>query len=120
SADVEEGADLVHRLYVSLGYLDAKVEKPLYHYAEDGSHVDATIPITEGRQYFFGNITFTGQTIYDSQTLQGQMLDLVEQPYTDGQIGRASCRERVLMACGGGTCVRQRDRGIVELRLEVR
>src|SRR5437868_7851920 len=86
SADVEEGADLVHRLYVSLGYLDAKVEKPLYHYAEDGSHVDATIPVTEGRQYFFGNITFTGQTIYDSQTLQGQMVDLVEQPYTDGRV----------------------------------
>ena len=83
---MEEGADLVHRLYVSLGYLDAKVEKPIYHYAEDGSHVDATIPITEGRQYFFGNITFTGQTIYDSQTLQGQMLDLVEQPYTDGRV----------------------------------
>lgn len=86
SADVEEGADLVHRLYVSLGYLDAKVEKPIYHYAEDGSQVDATIPITEGRQYFFGNITFTGQTIYDSQTLQSQMVDLVEQPYTDGRV----------------------------------
>jgi outer membrane protein assembly complex protein YaeT len=86
SADVEEGADLVHRLYVSLGFLDAKVEPPIYHYAEDGSHIDATIPITEGRQYFFGNIAFTGQTIYDSQTLQGQMVDLVEQPYTDGRV----------------------------------
>jgi outer membrane protein assembly complex protein YaeT len=86
SADVEEGADLVHRFYVSLGFLDAKVEKPIYHYAEDGLHVDATIPLTEGRQYFFGNITFTGQTIYDSQTLQGQMVDLVEQPYTDGRV----------------------------------
>src|SRR6202521_6217908 len=31
SADVEEGADLVHRLYVSLGFLDAKVEPPIYH-----------------------------------------------------------------------------------------
>jgi outer membrane protein assembly complex protein YaeT len=86
SADVEEGADLVRRLYVSLGFLDAKVESPIYHYAEDGSHVDATIPITEGRQYFFGNIAFTGQMIYDSQTLQGQMVDLVEQPYTDGRV----------------------------------
>ncbi len=54
SADVEEGADLVHRLYVSQGFLDAKVDPPLYHYADDGSQVDATIPITEGRQYFFG------------------------------------------------------------------
>lgn len=86
AADVEEGADLVHRLYISNGYLDAKVEKPIYHYADDGSRVDATIPITEGRQYSFGQISFSGQTIYGSEALQGQMLDLVEQPYTDGRV----------------------------------
>jgi outer membrane protein insertion porin family len=86
AADVEEGADLVHRLYVTNGYLDAKVEKPIYHYAADRSQVDATIPITEGRQYSFGQISFSGQTIYGSETLQGQMLDLVEQPYTDGRV----------------------------------
>jgi len=86
AADVEEGADLVHRLYISNGYLDAKVEKPIYHYADDGSRVDATIPITEGSQYSFGQISFSGQTIYGSEALQGQMLDLVEQPYTDGRV----------------------------------
>jgi outer membrane protein assembly complex protein YaeT len=86
AADVEEGADLVHRLYISNGYLDAKVEKPIYHYADDGSRVDATIPIAEGRQYSFGQISFSGQTIYGSEALQGQMLDLVEQPYTDGRV----------------------------------
>ncbi|HWM24039.1 MAG TPA: outer membrane protein assembly factor BamA [Chthoniobacterales bacterium] len=86
SADVEEGADLVHRLYVSQGFLDSKVDPPIYHYAEDGSRVDATIPITEGRQYFFGKLTFAGQSIYEPETLRGQMLDLVEQPYTDGRL----------------------------------
>src|ERR1044071_275565 len=53
ASDVEEGAELVHRLYVSQGFLDAKVDPPIYHSAEDGSHVDATIAITEGRQYSF-------------------------------------------------------------------
>ncbi|PZR74011.1 MAG: hypothetical protein DLM73_09190 [Chthoniobacterales bacterium] len=86
AADVEEGADLVHRFYVANGYLDAKVDPPIYHYAEDGSHVDTTIPITEGRQYFFGQLTFSGQTIYGPEALRGQMIDLVEQPYTDGRI----------------------------------
>src|SRR6478672_3633604 len=33
AADVEEGANLVHRLYLANGYLDAKVEPPSYHYA---------------------------------------------------------------------------------------
>ncbi len=86
ASDVEEGADLVHRLYVSQGFLDAKVDPPIYHYAEDGSHVDATIPITEGRQYFFGELTFAGQTLYGPEALRGQMLDLVEQPYTDSRL----------------------------------
>ena len=86
AADVEEGADLVHRLYIANGYLDAKVEPPIYHYAEDGSQVDATIPITEGRQYSFGQVAFSGPTIYGSEALLGQLIDLVEQPYTDGRV----------------------------------
>jgi outer membrane protein assembly complex protein YaeT len=86
AADVEEGADLVHRLYVANGYLDATVEKPIYHYADDGSRVDATIPITEGRQYTFGQVNFSGQTIYGAEALHGQLLDLLEQPYTDGRV----------------------------------
>jgi len=86
ASDVEEGVDLVHRLYVSQGFLDAKVDPPIYHYAEDGSHVDVTIPITEERQYFFGELTFAGQNIYGPQALHGQMLDLVEQPYTESRV----------------------------------
>jgi outer membrane protein assembly complex protein YaeT len=86
AADVEEGADLVHRLYIANGYLDAKVDPPVYHYADDDSRVDATIPITEGRQYSFGQIAFSGQTIYGSEALLGQLIDVVEQPYTDSRV----------------------------------
>jgi outer membrane protein insertion porin family len=86
ATDVEEGADLVQRRYISQGFLDAKIDPPLYHYAEDGSRVDATIPITEGRQYFFGQINFVGETIYGPEALRGQMLDLVEQPYTESRV----------------------------------
>src|SRR3954470_20852404 len=86
AADVEEGADLVHRLYIANGYLDAQVDKPLYHYSDDGVRVDATIPITEGRQYSFGQVSFSGQTIYSSEELRGQLIDLLEQPYTDSRI----------------------------------
>src|SRR2546423_3426395 len=86
AADVEEGADLVHRLYIANGYLDAQVEKPIYHYSDDGVRVDATIPITEGRQYSFGQVAFSGQTIYGSEALQGQVNDLLEQPSTDNRV----------------------------------
>jgi outer membrane protein insertion porin family len=86
AADVEEGADLVHRLYIANGYLDAQVDKPVYHYSDDGARVDATIPITEGRQYSFGQIAFSGHTIYGSEALHGQLSDLLEQPYTDNRV----------------------------------
>src|SRR6202011_6090151 len=69
AADVEEGAELVHRLYVAEGFLDAIVDPPRYTFHDDSNQVDAIIPVHEGRQYFFGDVAFTGKTIYDAETL---------------------------------------------------
>ena len=92
ATDVQEGADLVHRYYVSEGYLDAVVDSPQYHFSPDGTRADATIPVHEGRRYFFGNLIFHGNTIYDRETLRGQMLDLLSQPYTEGRVDDISRR----------------------------
>jgi len=92
ATDVQEGADLVHRYYISEGYLEAVVDSPQYHFSADGTRVDATIPVHEGRQYFFGNLIFHGNTIYDPETLRGQMLDLLSQPYTDHRVDDISRR----------------------------
>jgi outer membrane protein assembly factor BamA len=92
ATDVQEGADLVHRYYISEGYLEAVVDSPQYHFSGDGTRVDATIPVHEGRQYFFGNLIFHGNTIYDPETLRGQMLDLLSQPYTDHRVDDISRR----------------------------
>ena len=85
-ADMREGADLVHRLYLSEGFLDAVVDKPTFTTRSETNQVDVTIAIHEGRQYFFGNVSFTGKTIYDAETLRGQIKDLLEQPYTDARV----------------------------------
>src|SRR4029077_18030824 len=63
SADVSEGVDLLHRFYVAEGFLDVTIDAPTYTYHNDTNQVDVTIPIHEGRQYFFGNVTFSGQKI---------------------------------------------------------
>ena len=86
ASDIEEGADLVHRLYIAVGYLDAVVDPPRYRYVDNGTRVDVAIPIHEGRQYFFGDVSFSGQTIYGSEALRGQLLDLLSQPYTDARV----------------------------------
>src|SRR6266699_82976 len=85
-ADMEEGTQLVHRFYVAEGFLDAVVDPPRYKFQEQSSEVDVVVPIHEGRQYFFGSITFRGQTVYGAEALRGQIVDLVQRPYTDARV----------------------------------
>lgn len=86
ASDIQEGAELVHRLYVAEGFLDAAVDQPRYTFVKDANRVDVTIPIREGRQYFFGDVSFRGQTIYGAEALRGQLEDLLKQPYTDARV----------------------------------
>jgi len=86
AADMQEGAELVHRFYVARGFLDSVVDPPRYIFQGQINRVDVVITIHEGRQYVFGSISFTGQTIYDAETLRGQIVDLIQQPYTDARV----------------------------------
>jgi outer membrane protein insertion porin family len=85
AADLEEGADLVRRYYVSEGFADCVLDPPQYTYARPDL-VNVRIVVHEGRQYFFGNVNFVGPTIYAPEALRGQMLDLLKQPYTDARL----------------------------------
>src|SRR4026209_32140 len=59
ASDLEEGTHLVQRFYVAEGFLNAVVDPPRYKFQAESNEVDAVVPIHEGRQYFFGNITFS-------------------------------------------------------------
>ncbi|MEY2531715.1 MAG: outer membrane protein insertion porin family, partial [Verrucomicrobiota bacterium] len=86
ASDVQEGVELVHRLYVAEGFLDAAVDPPRYTFHDEANQVDVAVPIREGRQYFFGNISFHGETIYGEDALRGQIDDLLKQPFTDARV----------------------------------
>src|ERR671918_1630787 len=83
AADLEEGTHLVQRFYVAEGFLNAVVDPPSEKFLAGSSEVDVVVPIHEGRQYFFGNITFSGHTVYGAEDLRGQISDLLQRPYTD-------------------------------------
>ncbi|MFN2508501.1 MAG: outer membrane protein assembly factor [Chthoniobacterales bacterium] len=85
-ADVEEGVDLVRRLYISEGYLNAIVQAPKYSPGGDGTQMDANIAIVEGRQYSFGEVTFAGRTVFSPEELRQEMGDLLNEPYTDRRV----------------------------------
>jgi outer membrane protein assembly complex protein YaeT len=84
--DVEEGVDLVRRLYISEGYLNAIVQAPHYSYREGGTAVDANVAIVEGRRYSFGDLSFTGSTAFSPDQLREEMADLLAEPYTDRRL----------------------------------
>ena len=86
AADMEEGVHLVQRFYVAEGFLDVVVDPPRYKFQEQSSEVDVVVPVHEGRQYFFGSISFSGRTVYGAEALRGQIVDLLQRPYTDARV----------------------------------
>jgi outer membrane protein assembly complex protein YaeT len=86
ATDMEEGVHLVQRFYIAEGFLDAVVDAPRYKFQAQGDEVDVVVPIHEGRQYFFGSITFSGQTVYGAEALRGQLVDLLQRSYTDTRV----------------------------------
>src|SRR5215475_7155558 len=86
AADLEEGTRLVDRFYVAEGFVNAVVDQPLYKFQTESNEVDVVVPIHEGQQYFFGTITFSGNTVYGAEALRGQISDLLQRPYTDPRV----------------------------------
>src|SRR5215471_7444377 len=86
AADMEEGAHLVQRFYIAEGFLNVVVDPPRYQFQQQSNDVDVVVPIHEGRQYFFGSISFMGRTIYGAEALRGQIFDLLQRPYTDVRV----------------------------------
>lgn len=84
-SDIDEGVDLVRRLYISEGFLNVIVQAP--HVNEvSPTQVDLNVAIVEGRRYSFGHVAFTGNTIYDAQDLEKEIADILREPYTDRRL----------------------------------
>ena len=86
AADMEEGTHLVDRFYIAEGFLDAVVDPPRYKFQEQSTEVDVLVPVHESRQYFFGSVSFSGQTVYGAEALRGQIVDLLQRPYTEVRV----------------------------------
>ncbi len=85
-SDLADGIDLVRRLYISEGFLKVIVQEPNYRFTAGGTQVNLTVAIVEGRQYFFGDIRFGGQTVFGAEKLRQEMADILQEPYTDRRL----------------------------------
>src|SRR5436305_1088598 len=86
AADMQEVTHLVQRFDIAEGFLDVVVDQPRYKFQPQSDDVDVVVPIHEGRQYSFGHVAFTGQTVYGAEALRPQLVDLLQRPYTGARV----------------------------------
>lgn len=84
--DVEKGADLIQRFYLSQGYLDAKIGSPAVEYVAGRTRADITVPITEGRLYRFGDVSIDGELIFPADQVRALVADQIALPYTKPRV----------------------------------
>ena len=69
--EFEKDLDLVVRRYADRGYLDAVVvEHELVFLDDEPNHIEIRIRVDEGPQYRVGDITFTGNTVFETERLE--------------------------------------------------
>lgn len=71
--EFQEDLHNIVQLYRSKGYLDAKVVNVKRDYNDEKTKIWITIEVTEGRQYFVGKITITGNEKYSLEELWKQV-----------------------------------------------
>ncbi|MBD0332389.1 MAG: outer membrane protein assembly factor, partial [Chitinophagaceae bacterium] len=64
----EEDKEKVLDYYNSLGYRDAQIVADTQYYSKDGN-LNIDLKVDEGRKYYFGNITWKGNTKYSDSLL---------------------------------------------------
>ncbi|MGZ4967097.1 MAG: BamA/OMP85 family outer membrane protein [Chthoniobacterales bacterium] len=84
-SDLDEGVDLVRRLYLSEGFLNVLVQAPNVR-ERDESIVDTTVAIVEGRRYSFGDVSFAGNTVFGVEKLHHEIADILVEPFTDRRV----------------------------------
>lgn len=74
---LEEDLKRIKALYENRGYLDAVVKLGQQVEIEGGKHVDIFIEIDEGRPYYYGEVTWSGNTIIPDSEIE-EVLTLAE------------------------------------------
>ena len=68
---LEEDLKTIKQLYENEGYLDANVAIDRQVEVDGGKHVDLYIRIDEGRRYYIGDVTWTGNTVFPDDEIEG-------------------------------------------------
>ena len=90
----EEDKQKIVEFYKNHGYRDAEIVKDSLSYSEDRSDLFIDIWVNEGNKYYFGDITFEGNTIFSDEELQSS-LDILKGDVYDQKKYDEGIRDRL-------------------------
>ena len=85
----EEDLDNLINHYKNHGYRDAVILADSISYSEDRQRLFIDIWIDEGNLYYFGDLTFSGNTLYDDEKLKEQLLFASGDVYSKEKLDRS-------------------------------
>ncbi|MEO6052680.1 MAG: outer membrane protein assembly factor BamA, partial [Chthoniobacterales bacterium] len=88
-ADIQNGADIVSRFYLSAGYLNAVIGAPVVTWNAGMTSAQIHMDISEGNQYRFGEIRIEGNAHYPLPTLRALIAEQTGGIYTEGRLAAA-------------------------------
>jgi outer membrane protein assembly complex protein YaeT len=118
--------DLLRRLYRERGFLTAELDPPRPEYDDAARTVRVVLTVREGPQFKVRSVTVTGNRVYDTAALIGEMPTVKGDPYYPAAAERSLIRIRQLYWSKGYNDVRpayslaiDRTSGAVDVRFAV-
>ncbi len=71
--DYKEDKKLLRTFYRSHGYRDFEIVNDTITYSDNKKRMDINIEVREGEKYHYRNITFSGNTLYEDETLHNAL-----------------------------------------------
>ena len=87
--EIAAGIDRVRGLYISEGFLDVKVELGNVVFSENNTRTVVTVRIDENQRYTFGEVRFSGNTLYPREELLKAMGQPVNGPFSQTKLTHA-------------------------------
>ncbi len=85
---LDEDRERIIQLYKSRGYLDATVSDPELDFGADGKSVDVYFTISEGIQYFVGDVTWSGNDMFPDTTIAQRISLKKGEPLNDIELSQ--------------------------------
>jgi outer membrane protein insertion porin family len=86
--ELQADRERIIELYKSQGYLDVAVDEPELVYAPNGKDLDVFITISEGKQYFVGNIDWTGNALFPDTLIAARVTLKPGEPFDDIELSQ--------------------------------